>query len=221
MGEAAGIANVLGDANSTRGEAVICVGDIGQNGVRLDSDVNQQDGLITGVLVNGVLVPPNGSSPDNKLFRWNFLDNQPIIFQIISAYKFFGSAHTGSRNGFANTDAWRTGTGDPYGGLATIEWVVYSDLAQSNSPPDIRILATGPRVTKYAKIATYNNGLITLTAANADIAGNAPFTVQVLGNSLAARTAPSGSRAGLSALREQSPSQAAAPGPGPAGTSGT
>jgi hypothetical protein len=164
------VANVLGDANSTRCEVVLCVGDIGPDG-------------IVEVVVNGVIVPPLGSAspllgtgPD-PLFRWNFLDQLTTT-----------STHTGSRNGRVNGDLGWNGQGDPYGGLATIEIVVYADLAQSGAAPSVQIWGKGPRIVKYAPIASYNNGVITLPAgaANVDIAGNSPFTVQVLGNSLAA-----------------------------------
>jgi hypothetical protein len=156
------IANILGDGNSTRMEVVVCVGDVSTG--------------IQQVVVNGVIVPANGAGAD-PLFRWNFLDGSS-----------FASTHTGGRNGIATADKGYDSNGDPYGSLATIEIVVYSELAQSNSAPDVRILCSGPRLVKYAPIATYNNGLITLPSGvpNADIAGNPPFTVQILGCSLSA-----------------------------------
>lgn len=160
------IANVLGDGNSTRFEVVVCVGDIGTTGIQL-------------VVVAGVLVPANGAGSD-PLFRWNFLDGSS-----------FASTHTGGRNGKATADKGWDSNGDPYGSLATIAAVVYSELAQSNSVPDVRIQCSGPRLVKYAPIATYNAGVITLPTGipNADIAGNPPFTVQILGNSLSAANA--------------------------------
>ncbi len=117
------IANTLGDGNSTRCEVVICEGDVGLHGVNM-------------VVVNGVVIPRLGSSPDNKIFRWNFVGD-PI------------DTHTGTRNGSPTRDAGYTDSsgnpqGDPYGSLATIEIVVYIDLAQSSSAPDVRILSVGP-----------------------------------------------------------------------------
>lgn len=116
------ICNVLGDGNSTRMEVVICVGDIGTSGIWT-------------VLVNGVIVPPIESATDKKLMRWNFADGVTRT-----------STHTGSRNGKATADLGYDGNGDPYGGFAMIEIVVYSELAQSNSVPDVRILCNGPKV---------------------------------------------------------------------------
>lgn len=117
------IANVVGDANSTRMEVVICVGDIGG-----PQSISQ-------VVVNGVIVPKKGAANWDPLFRWNFLDQ-----------KADGSIATGGRSGFINSDAGYNSLGDPYGGLATIEIVVYVELAANNSVPDIRILATGPKI---------------------------------------------------------------------------
>jgi hypothetical protein len=160
------IANTIGDGNSTRMEIVVANGDIGQNGVQM-------------LVINGIIIPAWSTQGVDKLERWNFLDNlnSPQI-----------SAHTGSRNGYASQDAEYNGQGDPYGGLATIEAVVYSDLAQSNSTASVQALINGTRIAKYAPIATYNNGLITFPTGvpNVDVAGNAPFTIQVLQNSLSA-----------------------------------
>ncbi len=116
------VCNVLGDGNSTRMEVVICVGNIGTSGIWT-------------VLVNGVIVPPIESAHDKKLMRWNFADAVT-----------YTSSHTGSRNGLATADAGYDSNGDPYGGYAMIEIVVYSELAQSNSVPDVRILCNGPKV---------------------------------------------------------------------------
>jgi hypothetical protein len=158
------IANTIGDGNSTRMEIVVCNGDIGPNGIQT-------------VVVNGIIIPAWSTQGVDKLERWNFLDN-PNFPPL--------STHTGSRNGYASLDAEYNGGGDPYGGLATIEVVVYSDLAQSNSTAGVQILTNGTRIAKYVPIATYNNGLITFPAGvpNNEVAGNSPFTVQVLGCSL-------------------------------------
>lgn len=122
------IANVIGDPNSTRMEVVICVGDIASmENIQL-------------VLVNGVVVPPLGFVGAQALFRWNFLDQ-----------KTYGSVATGGRSGYRNTDFGYVNSGllpqsDPYGGLATIEVVVFSDVAASNSIPEVRILCRGPKI---------------------------------------------------------------------------
>lgn len=122
------IANILGDGNATRFECCICVGNIGPFAV------NQ-------VVVNGVMVPPLvattlAASASDALFRWNFLDGGTI-----------NSKFTGGRSGVACGDTPYNGQGDPYGGIATIEIVVYNDLAQSNGVPDVRILLNnGPKI---------------------------------------------------------------------------
>lgn len=106
------IANVLGDANSTRMEVIVCVGDVGPNG-------------ILEVVVNGVIVP--FQNPKDALFTWRFVN-------------------TGSRNGAPSSDALYDSNGDPYGSLCTIEIVVYRALADSTSPPTVRVLCAGPKV---------------------------------------------------------------------------
>ena len=116
------IANVIGDANSTRMEVVICEGQL-------------EPYAVEQVVVNGVLVPPIGYVESEKLFRFNWLDS-----------KYYDSTHTGGRNGIACADYGYNGQGDPYGGLATIEIVVPAELAQSNSTPDVKILAKGPKL---------------------------------------------------------------------------
>ena len=155
------VVNELGDGNSTRMECVLCMGDIGTSGVLQ-------------VVVNGVIVPQNGAGSD-PLFRWNFIGN-PL------------GSHTGSRNGSPTKDAgYNDGSGnpqgDPYGSYATIEIVVYRQLAESGSVPQVRVLAHGPSVWQYAKIASVTSGVATLTTTNRSCAGNSPFTVQITGNS--------------------------------------
>lgn len=157
------IANVLGSGNDTKSEVVLCSGDIGPGGVDT-------------VVVNGIIIPPNGAGVDANE-RWNFLDQNVG-----------NSTHTGSRNGIVNSDTSYDSQGDPYGGLATIETVVHTELAQSNGLPSIQIRVHGPKLVRYASIASYVNGVITLPTgvANTNIAGNPPFTVVVFGCSLPA-----------------------------------
>ncbi len=155
------VVNELGDGNSTRMECILCLGDIGTSGVLQ-------------VVVNGVIVPQNGAGSD-PLFRWNFVGN-PL------------GSHTGSRNGSPTKDAgYNDGSGnpqgEPHGSYATIEIVVYRQLAESNSVPQVRVLARGPSIWQYAKISSVTSGVATLTTANRSCAGNSPFTVQITGNS--------------------------------------
>ncbi len=122
------------DANSTRFECVICQDDIGLDG-------------IVQVVVNGVVVPRNGSSPDNALYRWNFVGDPTLRTNIGGgAGTPPTTSATGSRNGAATKDAQFDEQGDPYGSLATIEVVVYAQIAQAGSLPNVMVLAQGPRL---------------------------------------------------------------------------
>src|ERR1035438_110185 len=54
-------ANELGDGNSTRGESVICTGNIQSSGVKQ-------------VVLNGILLPQNvGPGSTDSLERWNYI----------------------------------------------------------------------------------------------------------------------------------------------------
>lgn len=127
------IENILGDGNSTRCEVTVGLGDVGLDGIQM-------------VLVNGVIIPRNGEDKHiggfvihtDPLFRWNF-SGDPL------------GTHTGKRSGSPTNDAGYNNQngipqGDPHGSLACLEVVVYVDLAESNSPPNIRVLRQGQRV---------------------------------------------------------------------------
>ena len=178
------VVNVLGDGNATRMECVVCLGDIGPDG-------------ILEVVCNGVIVPQLGVthtitflgntitvSDAGSLFRWNFIGT-PL------------GSHTGSRNGSPTQDSGYNDSagvprGDPYGSSAVIEIVVYNELAQSSSVPSVRVLCKGPAIWHYALIDTaVGDGtkvVVTLPGgiANYDIAGKPPYTIQIIGNSWSA-----------------------------------
>lgn len=133
------IVSQIGDGNSTRFEAVVCLGDIGASG-------------ILEVVVNGVIVPPNQSGGD-PLFRHNFGGNPLQSF-------------TGGRLGSATKDAgWNDSSGnpqgDPHGSRALQEIVVYRQLADSGSKPNVQILAQGPKIWVFTdqttKTKVYSN----------------------------------------------------------------
>ncbi len=113
------IANMIGDANSTRHEAIVCLGylALGPQG--------QQP--IFQVVLNGVQIPYVSSSPDQKLFRWSWVNQ-------------------GSRRGSPCLDAGYGGQGDPYGSQATIEVVYYIQLGNSASLPSLQVLKQGPNI---------------------------------------------------------------------------
>jgi hypothetical protein len=143
------------EANATRGEAIVCDG---------------RPEAILKVVVNDEEVPPandiNGStySVADWLFQYNVISK-------------------GDRDGGLNQDNPWHGNGDPGGSVCRIEWVVYHKLTATM--PRVRALVKFPKVRGYAKIAAVVNGVVTLAnnAPNVDIAGNAPYTIRIFGNS--------------------------------------
>lgn len=155
-------ANFVNDGNSARSEVVFSTGQIGEVGGDID---------VRGVVANGIWVPRNGQSPDNDIYRWN-----PANRGSVNAI--------GTRRGIPTPDAGYNSNGDPYGSMAMIEVVVYSQIAGSS----FRILTGGQKVWAYQPIATINGTLVTLPSGtpNAYIAGNPPYTIEIIGNSLSA-----------------------------------
>lgn len=143
------------EANSTRGEAIICRG----RPVR-----------ILRVLVNDEEIPPT-----NDLYGSTYKPKDPLFrYTIIS---------TGDRSGALNMDVPWNGQGDPHGSLCTISWVVYRDVAPST--PRVRALVEFPKVQKYVKIASVTSGVVTFAnnVANREVASNEPNAVRIIGNS--------------------------------------
>jgi hypothetical protein len=143
------------EANSTRGEAIVCEG---------------RPGRILKVVVDDEELPPatdldgNAYIVADRLFRYNVISS-------------------GDRTGAWNPDAPWNGNGDPHGSLCVIEWVVYHKLTAKM--PRVRALIEFPKVRAYAKIDSVSGGVVTLAnnAPNVDIAGNSPFTIRIVGNS--------------------------------------
>lgn len=125
------ILNVIGDANSTRMEVMLCLGDLGGSGTT-------NPGRVLKVIVNDVEVPFVAYSPDKPIFRWEWVS-------------------TGARDGAVNMDAGYDGKGDPYGSTAVIEVVVYRKLAQSESLPRVKVLMSGPNIRVYSDASTYTS----------------------------------------------------------------
>lgn len=152
--------SVTGDANYTRGEAVLCVGDIRNIQRVVVNDVE----LAAATDMDGAPY-----SAANKEFRYNVINR-------------------GKRDGALNMDSPWNGTGDPYGSLAVIEWVVPARVADPKSAPKIKVLMDGVRSKIYKKIASAagSGGVITvtLTGANSDV--NDGTTVTITGSGLAA-----------------------------------
>jgi hypothetical protein len=123
------IMNVIGDGNSTRGEVVVCNGEV-------------ED--ILKVIVNDVEVPAATSMTgsaylvQDPLFRWNLINR-------------------GDRDGSPNTDTPYNGDGDPYGNLCALMFVVPRKVADAASTPRVRVLVRGPKIRVYTDATTYTH----------------------------------------------------------------
>lgn len=129
------VLNIIGNANDTKMEVLVCFGDVGGANGPLS-----QTGGVQLVIINGVSVPfdwssaPGGPSPPlDNLFRWVYIN-------------------PGNRTGGANLDASYGGQGDPYGNLCVIEIVVPPEVVSSNTIPSVQVLTYGPKV-RYWKPA--------------------------------------------------------------------
>ncbi len=152
------------DANSTRGEAIVCAG---------------RPAAILKVTVNDEILPCaqdlNGDTFGVKdpLMRYNVIS-------------------TGDRAGAVCNDTPFNGQGDPHGSVCTIEWCVYHNLTATT--PRVRALVQFGPVKKYLPIDHITSGVVTFQAGvvNQDCAGNSPFTVRIFGNSNGALNASFG-----------------------------
>jgi len=121
------VLNVIGDGNSTRGEALICLGEIESIFRVVVNDVELQPANdITGATSYSVRDP---------LLRYNVISR-------------------GDRDGSANADVPYNGDGDPYGSLAVILWVVPRRAADPASTPRVRVLVKGPKIRVYTGVST-------------------------------------------------------------------
>lgn len=142
------VMQVIGDPNSTRFECVVCLGNIKGGGIE---DPGVSPDPIQMVIVNDYIVPFYTSSDDPTISRWAWVSY-------------------GNRNGQCNRDAPWNGSGDPYGGLATIEVVVPAAVAASNAIPQVQVLTSGPPVrvfnssdpTDYTMESTANGPMLLL-----------------------------------------------------------
>ena len=115
------VMNVLGDANSTRMEVVLCVGQI--------HDSHSTPGPVEAVLVNDFFVPHSSETTD-ALLSWNWVN-------------------TGDRDGSPNRSALYDGAGDPYGSLACIVITVHRKMHDSTTVPRVRVLTKGPALRQW------------------------------------------------------------------------
>ena len=115
------VANVQGDGNTTRFEAILCQGYIGD---------------VIKVVVNDTDIPA--------------AHNMDCTSRVVSDANFaWYLVNRGARSGGANLLPGWGGEGDPYGSMATIAVVVPKVVAESGSAPRLRVLLSGPRVRRY------------------------------------------------------------------------
>lgn len=124
------ITNVFGDGNSTRGEAVVALGEVN---------------AILRVVVNDTELPPatdiTGATNyivRDKLLRYNVINR-------------------GGRTGAPNLDVPWNGQGDPYGSMCAILWCVPRRVAESSTRPRMRVLVQGPKIRVYTGVSTYSD----------------------------------------------------------------
>lgn len=124
------VLNVIGDGNSTRGEALVCLGEV--------------DAILR-VVVNDVELQPANSIDGGT----NYIVRDPLLrYNVINR---------GDRDGSPNLDAPYNGDGDPYGSMCVILWVVPRRVADPTSTPRVRVLVRGPKIRTYTDAVTYTS----------------------------------------------------------------
>jgi hypothetical protein len=121
--------NVIGDGNSTRGEAVICLGEV--------------QGILK-VVVNDVEL----QAATDVTGGTNYIVRDALLR--------YNVVNQGDRNGSPNLDTPYNGDGDPFGSMATILWVVPRRVADSASTPRVRVWVQGPKLRVYTDLVTYS-----------------------------------------------------------------
>lgn len=117
-----------GDGNSTRFEAIVCLGQVQS---------------ILRVIVNDTELQPATDVTGGT----NYIVRDPLLrYNVINQ---------GDRNGAPNLDTPWNGNGDPYGSMCAILCVVPRRLAESTSTPRVRVLVQGPKIRTYSDVSTY------------------------------------------------------------------
>jgi hypothetical protein len=120
---------IFGDGNSTRFEAVVCLGEV--------------ENILHVVVNNETLQPATDITGgtnyrvENALFRYNIVNR-------------------GGRSGAPNEDVPWNGDDDPSGSRCTILCVVPRRVAEANSTPRVRVLVQGPKIRVYTDVSTYS-----------------------------------------------------------------
>ena len=120
------VVNVQGDPNSTRGEAVICLGEVNN---------------IQKLVVNDEVLSPATDMDGNSGY---IVPEKLMRYDVINR---------GGRNGRTNKDAQFDGNGDPYGSMCAVEWVVFKNVVEPSSVPNIYAVVQGPKLPVFAGIA--------------------------------------------------------------------
>lgn len=119
----------FGDGNSTRFEAIVCLGEV--------------QGIYR-VVVNDVELQPATDITGGV----NYIIRDPLLrYNVINQ---------GDRSGAPNLDTPWNGDGDPYGSLCTILCVVPRRLAEASGSPRVRVLVQGPKLRVYTTTSAYS-----------------------------------------------------------------
>ncbi len=119
----------FGDGNSTRFEAIVCLGEVQS---------------ILRVVVNDVELQPATDITGGV----NYIVRDPLLR--------YNVLNRGDRDGAKNQDAFYDGNGDPYGSQCAILCVVPRRAAESSGVPRCRVLVQGPKLRVYADVSTYS-----------------------------------------------------------------
>ncbi len=151
------ILNIVGDANFTRMEVLLGMGEF--------SNVRK-------VIVNDIEVDKFSSG----------LSAQQIALQLS-----WVEVTTGDRTGRTNGDTIYDHRGDPYGSMKVLSVTVPRQLTPSSSIPRVKVLVDGPKIRKLQAITsisvTGGTATATLVGPNTDIASNGVFRFKIVGNS--------------------------------------
>ncbi len=119
----------FGDGNSTRFEAIVCLGEVQS---------------ILRVVVNDVELQPANDITGSV----NYIVRDPLLrYNVINR---------GDRNGAPNADIPWNGDGDPYGSMCAILCVLPRRAAEASGIPRARVLVQGPKIRVYTDVSTHS-----------------------------------------------------------------
>jgi len=137
------VLNCVGEANSTRGEAVVSYGPLL---------------AIYNVNVNDHDLPQSGGIS----FDGSSLGATPGVDPLHR----FSLITTGDRTGNLINDAGFNGANgdpDPHGGMCLVEWVIFAAEGSSASPPTIRMVVGGNKVPSFCAFTGISSGHLSLS----------------------------------------------------------